>query len=270
MPVKENIPYGNIFDFNTKIMIFLKKYAYCKKGVQLGVRNKRILFFCLLTVFCGLSAGRAADDDWTLVDDKDQIRVYVRENPDSGLREYRTDALLDEDIMAVSAVLDDVPAAVKWFPFCRFAGLIDELADGRKIIMNVADLPWPFEDRYAVFSSRKKIGKNQKQITIDFEIDEIAKNRDVAAFIDDTNMIKMGFMKGQWSLIAVDDRATRVTYTVCADPGGHIPGWLITTFFDSTPYKTLENLKQFVKATKYQQDRVSRKISGGAESGNPP
>lgn len=213
----------------------------------------KIVLFVLLAVLCRLGTVCADDDDWTPVIEKNGITVSARMHPDNDVREYRAVTILDENIQSVSAVLDDIPAAVEWFPFCRFAGLIDAESDGRKIIINVADLPWPFQDRYAVFSSRKTGNPAKKEIAIDFEVDKDSLSRNVDSLVDADAMVRISFMKGEWLLTMIGPDKTKVTYTVCADAGGHIPGWLITTFFDSTPYKTLENLKQFVKKTKYQQ-----------------
>ena len=207
----------------------------------------KIAFFVMLFLLCLMGAANAVDDDWRPVFEKDDIAVYARVHPDTDVREYKAEAILDEDISSVSAVLDNIPAAVEWFPFCRFAGLIDETDDGRKIIVNVADLPWPFQDRYAVFSSRKSGSAVSKQIVINFQIDEDSLARKVDPLVDTDGMVRVSFMKGQWTLTMLDRNKTEVVYTVCADAGGSIPGWLITTFFDSTPYKTLENLKQYVK-----------------------
>ncbi|MEW6077750.1 MAG: hypothetical protein AB1724_08065 [Thermodesulfobacteriota bacterium] len=196
-------------------------------------------------------ATSADDGPWDLLLEKHDIRVYARPVPDSTLREYRAEILLDAGISCVSAVLDDIPAAVEWFPFCLSAGVIDDLPDGRKIIMNIADFPWPFQDRYAVFSSRKMADNSRKQIVVAFGIDDVSGARSIDDRADTRDMIRLPFMRGQWTLAAIDGEKTQVVYTICADAGGSIPLWLIKTFFEDTPYKTLENLRKMVKKPKY-------------------
>jgi hypothetical protein len=166
--------------------------------------------------------------------------------------------------------MGDIPAAVEWFPYCRFARLIDETADGRKIIINIADLPWPFQDRYAVFSFQISADTSQKQVIIDFEVDEDSLNRDVGTLVDTDSMVKVTFMKGRWTLTMLDRNKTKLTYLVYADVGGHFPAWLMTTFFDNTPYKTLENLKGMVKKPRYQQQRLSKQATVFSESRKRP
>ena len=229
-----------------------------------------IIFFVSMIVFCRPGTAGDVVDDWATVIQKNDITVYARVHPDTDVREYRAKAIFDENILSLSAVLDDIPAAVEWFPFCRFAGLIEENSDGRKIIINVADLPWPFQDRYAVFGSRKTGDAARKQIIIDFEVDEESLSREVDSLVDADAMVRVAFMKGQWTLAMIDADKTEVTYTVCADAGGHIPGWLITTFFDDTPYKTLENMRQFVKQSRYQRYRLTDQVPGFAHSQASP
>ena len=178
--------------------------------------------------------------------------------------------VLDEDILTVSAVLNDIPAAVEWFPYCKFAEMIDEMADGRKTVINIAGLPWPFMDRYAVFSFKKTADVTQKQIYIDFEIDEASLKRDVGALVDTDSMVKVTFMKGRWTLTMLDRNKTKLTYLVYADVGGHFPAWLVTAFFDNTPYETLKNLKGMVKKPRYQQPSMSKQAAAFFESRQQP
>jgi hypothetical protein len=209
-----------------------------------------------LGICCCQGAAFADDSAWELLLDKNDIRVYASPLPDSTLREYRAEIMLDETLSTVSALLDDIPAAVEWFPFCLSAGVIDELADGRKIIMNIADFPWPFQDRYAVFSSRKVLDYFRNQIIIDFEIDDVSGARSIDDRANTRDMIRIPFMKGQWALTMIDRDKTQVVYTICADAGGSIPLWLIKTFFEGTPYKTLENLRHFAKKPRYRESRL--------------
>lgn len=218
--------------------------------------KRGLSYSAFFLVFCCCAAAAAADDRaWDLLLEKNDIRVYARPMPDSTLREYRAEILLDATIASVAAVLDDIPAAVEWFPFCLSAGVIDELADGRKRIMNISDFPWPFQDRYAVFTSRKTADDSRKQVIIDFEIDDVSGARSIDDRVDTRDMIRIPFMSGQWALAAIDGDKTQVVYTICADAGGSIPLWLIKTVFEGTPYKTLENLKEMVKKPKYQDSR---------------
>lgn len=222
----------------------------------MSVMKKTVVFSTVLMLICCQGTSYAFEEEWRLALDKDAIQVYARPLPHSVLKEYRAEIILDEDICSVAAVLDDIPAAVKWFPFCVSAGVIDELADGRKIVINVSDFPWPFQDRYAVFSSRKAGDCFQKQIIIDFAVDDLSNARPVDDIENADNMVKIAFMKGQWVLSMVDSNKTKMTYTICADAGGNVPQWLVKTFFDETPYATLKNLREFVNSPEYQESRM--------------
>ncbi len=205
----------------------------------------------ILILVCLPGGPDAADRQWRLAIEKDGVRVYERALADTPLMEYRAETVLEENIVSVSAVLNDIPAAADWFPYCLSARVLEEAADGRRTILNVADFPWPFQDRYAVFSSRQISDDSLQQIVIDFQADETYDTGALADVVDIDDMVKVAVMKGQWKLDRIDENRTTVTYTICADAGGNIPLWLTKTFFANTPYETLKKLRRFAKRPKY-------------------
>ena len=107
---------------------------------------KQIVTGMLIIVFCRSGAGYASEAEWCLYIEKKDIKVYARPIPNSALKEYRAKTILDENIRIVSAVLDNVPGGVEWIPFCMIARELGEMPGGRRLVLNVSDFPWPFQE----------------------------------------------------------------------------------------------------------------------------
>jgi len=213
------------------------------------------VFTLMLFLFCS-DVSFASDEEWRLFVDKKDVKVYARPIPDSSLKEYRAETVLDENIMTVSAVLDDISGAVDWIPFCMIAREVEVMADGRRLVLNVSDFPWPFKDRYSVFSFGKSTDASLKQVKIDFEADDFSNAWPVNDYAKVNDMVQVTFVKGEWLLLMNDEGKTKVTYTICADAGGKVPLWLVKTFFEGTPYQTLNSLRRFLKKSANQASPV--------------
>ena len=67
---------------------------------------------------------------------------------------------------------------------------------------------------------------------------------------DKSGIVRIEEAKGIWKFTQKENGETKVLYQFLGDPGGNIPSWIINIFIVDGPYKTLMNLKQFVKKYK--------------------
>ena len=61
------------------------------------------------------------------------------------------------------------------------------------------------------------------------------------------NATALGFSKGGWLLVAVDDRHTYVEYFLHTDPGGRIPGGMASMFATKGVRQNIEAITRFAK-----------------------
>lgn len=57
-------------------------------------------------------------------------------------------------------------------------------------------------------------------------------------------VVRMPFLRGSWSMAALDAGRSRVTYQVTADPGGRLPAWLVRRGTLSTLPDVIERVRQ--------------------------
>ena len=58
----------------------------------------------------------------------------------------------------------------------------------------------------------------------------------------------MMLVQGKWEVETVDDKNVLVSYQFLADPEGSLPSWIINMFLVDDPFKTMQNLREYVKA----------------------
>jgi hypothetical protein len=66
----------------------------------------------------------------------------------------------------------------------------------------------------------------------------------------------MRSMRGVWQFRPLGQGLVEVSMSGHADPGGHIPDFLINLMIKETPYRTLLGLRHVISGAKYQQERV--------------
>ena len=73
------------------------------------------------------------------------------------------------------------------------------------------------------------------------------------------DVVRMPHLEGFWHLVQINEKLTKVTYQVNADPAGMLPDWLVVMTSRDIPLHTLKGLRDQVAKTKGEYtDFVSR------------
>ena len=183
---------------------------------------------------------------WMLVQERDNIRVFVRPNPNSKIDEFRGTTTVNVGIESVLALLLEVEDQPKWMDKCIEGRVVKELGENERIFYNVTDLPWPLSDRDVVLHGKTAF---DSQARIHFTFSDV-KNH--AKWVSkQAERVRVPLLKGSMILDSLDENHTRVTYTIKMDPGGKIPDWLANYASRSIPYRTLDNVRELAKTRKY-------------------
>jgi hypothetical protein len=179
---------------------------------------------------------RSVDDDWTLTDDVDGIRVWRKAVPGSEVLAFRGAATVDVPLARLVGVLvlgDDAPA---WVDRLAEASVLREMPDGRAIVYNRYDLRWPVQDRDYVLERSLALRSDDRVVTATFRSVEepSAPARDccVRAVSDPT----------QWRFRWLGPAQTLVEVEVFTDPKGSLPAWLVNAFQRDWPRNSIRNL----------------------------
>jgi hypothetical protein len=185
-------------------------------------------------------------DDWEDFAERDGIVASRRFVEGRTLPQLRSIAAVAGTPYEILAVLLDVPAYREWVPDCAEATILRRLDAWRSIIYTRTDLPWPVQDREAIVEQEVVFVRSPILVKVTFRAIDAP---DVARALD---TIRTRDADGSYTIEALDDGRSRVTYMVDADPGGTLPDWLIKTQGTRNPLGTLAGLRSRLEATRGQ------------------
>lgn len=166
----------------------------------------------------GPTSGLTAE--WTLVSEREGIRVYTRHRDDSRLKTFRGVMTIPvEDWHAVAGVINDYANAPRWLHFVTSVQEIGRRGPLDRDIIFQTDLPWPVSDREAVVRARGWNPPGTFDTVIRFENapNLLPPNGDFVRFPEFNARFDYHWAGGN---------RMEVTYELVADPGGYIPVWM--------------------------------------------
>jgi len=191
----------------------------------------------------GLLTGTAASaqDAWSLAKDADGIQVYVREVPDSTLREFRGEVQVKAKLEQVVRLLRDANAFRKWMPDVISSELL-KASDTEQYHYLENKAPWPVSNRDGVYHfsySRPADG------TVLVRVEAMPNYLPTRE-----GKVRIPQAEGQWRLVPNADGVS-VSYQMHASPGGSIPNWLANQTVVDTPFGTLKALRAHLQSPAY-------------------
>jgi hypothetical protein len=211
--------------------------------VQSRVMTLRIAALCLGFLAGGLPAASHADD-WRVISERDGIVVSSRAVEDRRYPQLRAQGVVRGTPDEVLAVLLDVPAYRQWVPDCAEATTLRRIGARRSLIYTRTDLPWPVLDREAVIDQEVFLVREPTLLTVEFRA---VPAPEVPRAI---NTLRTEFAEGSYTIEALDAGLSRVTYRIDADPGGHVPDWLVELQIRRNPLETLAGLRRQLEKTR--------------------
>ena len=201
-------------------------------------KDMRLSIACmvLLVIFPIASQGQAG---WKLKREKNGISIYVREQADSPLKEYKARAVIAHPIHRVYEFLSDLERHPEWVFRCTGLTII-EGQGGQKVRYHTSyDIPWPMKDR---------------DLTVEAVITHDAGGKKIEILSEDIMLdypVELGVIRmpgyREWVILEeIDSMNTYFFAEGFVDPGGTVPPWLVNMFLVDGIYdsviKTRETL----------------------------
>lgn len=202
---------------------------------------RRIL--ALLVLLSVVAPWAAADWQLARVDEARNIRVYLREVPNSSYKTFYAVTRVKASLSSVVAVLSDVPAMPQWIARMQSARLLKREADREIWVHGVYRLPYPFLEREAVLHSSLKQDKNG--------VVEVATRAEKGFVPAHPKRVRLTNMHSTWRLTPEKYGMVRIELWGQGDPGGYIPPLLFNYNLPDEPAQTLRNLRQMLTREKY-------------------
>lgn len=198
-------------------------------------------FLIMFSIFLYASLS-AAQGNWDLAQDEDEIRIYTKPNDTTNHKAFKADMVVQASIEKVNSHMSAMEAHTKWMYNRKLTEVLGRSHDKSTIVYSVTNAPWPVTDRDAVVSFTYSKNNTKDFIRIDFV------NVDGYYPINE-ELVRVPYIKGYWEFIKIDDYSTKIVFMNASSPGGIIPDWLANSFVIDIPYHSLNNLRNILKQT---------------------
>lgn len=192
-------------------------------------------------MLCALALnGHASTGRWTLVTQREGVRVYMAHDDGARIKTFRGEARIAlGDFSALSAQLDDYAFMASWLHMVSGITEISRDAPLQRRLHVSTRLPWPVDNR---------------DITLDMVVSQDPRSYAVNVLFNESRVrlpvrdgyVRMPFMKGCIRFHPLAPPEMAVTYQVTVDPGGHVPAWLANLLLRDIPYFSLRRLARLV------------------------
>ena len=186
----------------------------------------------------------AAQKDWTLKLNKENIAVYTKTQANSNLKAIKVDCELNTTLTKLTAVVLDANAGKDWVYSTKSSVLLKQVSPSEIYYYSEVKLPWPFSNRDFIAHLIAVQDPATKVVTIDgpVEPDYLPENKGIVR-------VRKSF--GKWIITPKGSNRVRLEYILETDPGGSIPAWLVNMFVTKGPFETFKKLKDQLNKPKY-------------------
>jgi hypothetical protein len=181
-----------------------------------------------------------AQKEWDLVSNENWIRIYKSEMTASNYKRIKVECIVDGTIDKLVRILNDVSNHKNWIYNTKNAYLIKKVNASEYYYYTETALPWPMQNRDAV-------------VHIKFQRDIANRALNIMAYGEPDYMplvsgkVRVPRSANSWQVTVPEPNKLHIVYIFEAEPGGHIPPWLVNTFVNKGPYESFRKLAMLLK-----------------------
>ena len=202
---------------------------------------KRFRFHIFLLLVASLMVMPVmAQKEWDLVSNENWIRIYKSEMSASNYKRIKVECTVDGTIDKLVRILNDVSNHKNWIYNTKNAYLVKKVNASEYYYYTETTLPWPMQNRDAV-------------VHIKFQRDIANRALNIVAYGEPEYMplvsgkVRVPRSANSWQVTVPEPNKIHIVYIFEAEPGGHIPPWLVNTFVNKGPYESFRKLAMLLK-----------------------
>jgi uncharacterized membrane protein len=203
----------------------------------------------LILLFLNLNLLQA-QTGWKLTSNKENIKIYTGTMADSKVNAVKVACSLQAKPAQIVAVIMDVESAPNWIYHTKSCKILKRVSPSELYYYSEVSVPWPAENRDFV----AHLTVTQQAKTGVVSIDGPAVSGMVPT---KKGVVRINNSKGKWIITPAGNGQSLVEYTLHADPGGAIPGWLVNMFATEGPYQIFKQLKVQLEKPEYKHAQLA-------------
>jgi hypothetical protein len=212
------------------------------KLLSLPMKGKMMFFTGCVLLFTVFLA--AAQPDWKLKQDKENIKVYTKNITNSALKAIRIVGNINASLSALTAVLLDINSTKEWVYATKSIAILKTISSSELIYYSELEIPWPVSNRD--FIALLKVTQDEKTKAV--SIDGFNKP---AYLPSKKNVVRIQQSCSKWLITPTPNGQLKIEYVLQVDPGGSVPAWLINLFATKGPFETFKKLREQVRKPVY-------------------
>jgi len=182
--------------------------------------------------------------DWKLSTQKDGVKVYTLNLPDSKFKAIKVECEIDATQSQLVALLMDVNTSADWVYHTKSCTLIKQVSPSELYYYSEVNLPWPAANRD--FVAHLIVSQNPETKVV--VIDGPAVNGMVPV---KNGIVRITNSTGKWTITPDGIDKVKVEYTLHVEPGGSIPAWMANMFATQGPLEIFKKLKVEIQKPVY-------------------
>jgi len=182
--------------------------------------------------------------DWKLSTQKDGVKVYTLNLPDSKFKAIKVECEIDATPSQLVALLMDVNTSADWVYHTKSCTLIKQVSPSELYYYSEVNLPWPAANRD--FVAHLIVSQNPETKVV--VIDGPAVNGMVPV---KNGIVRITNSTGKWTITPDGIDKVKVEYTLHVEPGGSIPAWMANMFATQGPLEIFKKLKVQIQKPVY-------------------
>ncbi len=217
------------------------------------------LNFFSLSALLFLLPGTLLAQPWQLQKDEQGIRIYLRDVPDSSIKEFKGEIRINAGLGSLLAVMDDTNACPEWIYNCKDPILLEKINFIERYNFQISKMPLFITNRGIIFQTFLSQDPVSKTVTMKMRASpEYCNNKKTRScqYIKTLNFVPVLRSIGYYKFIPESDGWVRVIWQQHIEPGGNLPAWLVNSLLTDMPYNTLNNLRDIVRSHNYKGVRL--------------
>ena len=209
----------------------------------------KYVFLLSLSLLFSIHALAQKPGPWQLKKEKKDLKVFVRNNPASPIKELKMKFTVEASMSAIVLLLQDVAAIPDWVYKCPEDYHLEKISNSEEVYYNRVDFPWPLEDRDLIVRNTMLQDPETKVVR--------SESFNEPTFIPEKDgLVRIPKLHLWWEFTPRGNGIVDVEYFLSSDPGGMIPAWMINLAIDQGPTQTIKAFKKVIKESKYQNAKL--------------
>ncbi|MDT0551888.1 hypothetical protein [Urechidicola vernalis] len=193
----------------------------------------------LLFVFIAINSFGYSQENWELIQDKDEIFIYTRNEENTSFKAFKAQLEMNTSIHRFVYEIQNLEGFKDWGYKIKEVNLLERQGDTVQIYYAESKAPFPFKNRDGIYKNTFRWNSELEILSIPIAVlHEYLPEKE-------NNVRVKGI--GYWEVTKLAENKLQVIFQMSIDPGGGIPAWLSNIFITDSPYSTLINLKKLVE-----------------------